>query len=269
VSGGARALLAGTLGAALVASVVAAPADPATDRRHSVHTVAKGDTLAGIARRYGVSVPAIVAANRLPSERATLRPGQRLAIPMARGSEGTRVARKRAVVGALAAVDRAGPRSPGARSPLDFVMSVPEFADTLGAFVWPAEGAITSPFGRRRSGWHRGIDIRADQGEPVMAAAAGVVVTVGVEARYGRVVKVEHEYGFTTVYAHNSVNLVEVGDWVLAGQRIAKIGRTGRATNYHLHFEIRREGRVYNPLYMLPMPARVTSVEEMDEEHDE
>jgi murein DD-endopeptidase MepM/ murein hydrolase activator NlpD len=80
------------------------------------------------------------------------------------------------------------------------------------------------------------------------------------------VVKIEHEYGFTTVYAHNDDNLVEVGDWVTIGQRIASIGRTGRATSYHLHFEIRREGRVYNPLYMLPLPARVSHVTETDED---
>jgi murein DD-endopeptidase MepM/ murein hydrolase activator NlpD len=70
------------------------------------------------------------------------------------------------------------------------------------------------------------------------------------------------------VYAHNDDNVVDVGDWVVTGQRIGSIGRTGRATSYHLHFEIRREGRVYNPLYMLPLPARVAHVEETDEEED-
>jgi len=143
---------------------------------------------------------------------------------------------------------------------------VPDFADVLTSFMWPKEGAITSAFGRRRLGWHRGIDIKGERGEPIVAAAPGVVVVSGVEPRYGRVVKIEHEYGFTTVYAHNDDNLVEVGDWVLTGQRIASIGRTGRATSHHLHFEIRRGGRVYNPLYMLPLPARVAHVTETDED---
>ena len=95
-------------------------------------------------------------------------------------------------------------------------------------------------------------------------------VASGVEPRYGRVVKIEHGHGFTTVYAHNDDNLVEIGAWVLSGQRIASIGRTGRATSDHLHFEIRRDGRVYNPLYMLPRPPRVAHVTEMgeDEGHD-
>jgi murein DD-endopeptidase MepM/ murein hydrolase activator NlpD len=92
------------------------------------------------------------------------------------------------------------------------------------------------------------------------------VVVSGVEPRYGRVVKIEHEHGFTTVYAHNDDNFVDVGDWVVTGQRIGSIGRTGRATSFHLHFEIRREGRVYNPLYMLPLPARVAHVEDSEEE---
>ena len=254
-----RALLAGALGVALLATAVVVPADPAADR---IHQVARGDTLSALARRYGVSVGALVSANNLASDR--LRPGQRLVIPAATTSR-TRVTAR---TGRPRAADP-GPRARGVRAPVDFVLAVPEFADALGTFLWPADGAVSSSFGRRRSGWHRGIDIRADRGEPILAAAAGVVVASGVEPRYGRVLKIEHEYGFTTVYAHNDANLVDVGDWVASGQRIASVGRTGRATNYHVHFEIRRDGRVYNPLYMLPMPGRVAHVDETGDEPDE
>jgi murein DD-endopeptidase MepM/ murein hydrolase activator NlpD len=256
-----RALVAGVLGVALLASAVRVPADPAPDR---VHTVARGDTLLGLAHRYGVSVSALVLANKLANDRVTLRLGQRLVIPAAGAVPSRALARAERVREA-----QAGPRARGAFAPIDLVLEVPEFADALGAFVWPAEGAVSSPFGRRRSGWHRGIDIRAGHGEPILASAAGVVVVAGVEPRYGRVLKIEHEYGFTTVYAHNDENFVTVGDWVTVGQRIASVGRTGRATNYHVHFEIRRDGRVYNPLYMLPMPARVAHIDETGEEHDE
>jgi murein DD-endopeptidase MepM/ murein hydrolase activator NlpD len=245
----------------VVASAVSVPADPAADR---VHTVVRGDTLFGLARRYGVSVGALVSSNHLASDRAPLRVGQRLVIPPASG----------VMPRALAPAERsrvadAGPRVRGPRAPIDFVLAVPDFADDLGAFLWPADGAVSSAFGRRRSGWHRGIDIRAAHGEPIHAAAAGVVVVAGVEPRYGRVLKIEHENGFTTVYAHNDENLVSIGDWVTSGQRIASVGRTGRATNYHVHFEIRRDGRVYNPLYMLPMPGRTALFDDKDDEPDE
>jgi murein DD-endopeptidase MepM/ murein hydrolase activator NlpD len=256
-----RVLLAGVLAVAVVASAVPAPADPAANR---VHTVSRGETLFGLARRYGVSVSALVLANKLANDRVTLRVGQRLVIPAVGAMPSRALVRAERVREA-----QAGPRSRGPLAPIDLVLEVPEFADALGAFVWPAEGAVSSPFGRRRSGWHRGIDIRAGHGEPILAAAAGVVVVAGVEPRYGRVLKIEHEYGFTTVYAHNDENLVTVGDWVTVGQRIASVGRTGRATNYHVHFEIRRDGRVYNPLYMLPMPGRVAHIDETGEEPDE
>jgi murein DD-endopeptidase MepM/ murein hydrolase activator NlpD len=142
---------------------------------------------------------------------------------------------------------------------------VPEFdSDTL-RLGWPAEGPVVSAFGHRRSGWHGGIDIKAPLGTPVQAAAPGVVVVAGAETRYGLVVKIEHKAGFMTVYAHNDVNLVEVGDRVDAGDLIALVGNTGRATTYHVHFEVRRDGLAYNPLYLLPMPPRIAQIDETTE----
>ena len=249
----------------LVASAAAAPpAKPPASAPQRVHEVGRGDTLLALARRYNVSVAAIVSANRLPSDRVTLRLRQRLVIPPS--APGAVVEKPAAAVRPAKPSRSASPRSATLGAPGDFFFAVPDFADALTPFLWPKEGTITSSFGRRRLGWHRGIDIKGERGEPIVAAAPGVVVVSGVEPRYGLVVKIEHEYGFTTVYAHNDGNHVEVGDWVVAGQRIARIGRTGRATSYHLHFEIRREGRVYNPLYMLPLPARIGHVTETDEE---
>jgi murein DD-endopeptidase MepM/ murein hydrolase activator NlpD len=118
-------------------------------------------------------------------------------------------------------------------------------------------------------GWHRGIDIMADLGTPVAAAAAGAVVASAYEARYGRVIKIQHANGFMTVYAHNDQNLVEIGDRVSLGQTIAAVGRTGRATSHHVHFEIRQAGFAYNPLYMLPLPPRITYIAETDEDEPE
>jgi murein DD-endopeptidase MepM/ murein hydrolase activator NlpD len=264
------------------------------------HVVARGDTLGGIALRYHVSVAALVAANNLAGERARLRVGQRLVVPAsAAPSAVARTAR------APAAPPRAGPAGPPAagrspatphagaqaaapparavdgarvvsarppvvtRGPRGLELAVPDFADAAPAFAWPIEGAVTSTFGQRRRAWHRGIDIKAEHGAVVFAAAAGLVVASDVEPRYGRVVKIEHDDGFVTVYAHNDENLVQPGMRVALGDPIATVGRTGRATADHVHFEIRRNGAVYNPLYLLPLPARVGQVEESAESDEE
>lgn len=250
-----RRALAAVLGLLLLAST--APADT------TVHVVAKGDTLDAIARRYGVTVRALVTANGLAGEKAKLKIGQRLQVPEADAAPSTGRTRK----GPVSPRTARNLREP--RGPVNLVLAVPDFVDGSPVFLWPTDGPITSPFGRRRSGWHRGMDIKAEPGASVLAAAEGVVVASGAEPRYGRVVKIEHDDGFMTVYAHNDTNLVEVGDVVPAGQKIATIGRTGRATSWHLHFEVRRDGRVYNPLYMLPLPPRVAGVEETDSEEED
>jgi murein DD-endopeptidase MepM/ murein hydrolase activator NlpD len=235
-------------------------ASPSPLGAERIHEVRAGETLSGIAKLYSVTVAALVDVNKLAGATVTLRIGQRLKIP--------------AVVARTSAQARAAAR-PGRvvlRPPSNLTLALPDSIEQIPLFAWPVEGPISSPFGRRRSGWHRGIDIKADLGVPVVASAAGVVVGSGYERRYGRVIKIEHAHGFITVYAHNDENMVEIGDRVFAGQRIAVVGRTGRATAHHLHFEIRQAGLAYNPLYMLPLPRRVALVEETDEEaadHDE
>ena len=248
--------------AALLSPLVAMPA-PAQSTRNGaqVHQVQRGDTLLGIAGRYGVTIGSILAANGLKFNDVRLKPGQRLTIPAPNAV--THAKRP--------AVRRAHAVAVSARMPRDFFLAVPRFQDLVPPpFQWPVDGPLTSMFGRRRLGWHRGIDIKADPGTPVLAAATGLVVASFVEPRYGNVVKVAHDNGFVTVYAHNERNLVDVGDWVAAAQTIAAVGRTGRATSEHLHFEIRHEGLVYNPLYLLPLPPRITQIEDADQgEHDE
>ncbi|MGH7356260.1 MAG: peptidoglycan DD-metalloendopeptidase family protein [Candidatus Rokuibacteriota bacterium] len=231
---------------------VAEPHSPAL-----VHTIVPGDTLGALAKRYGVTVVALVAANRLPSERAKLRLGQQLTIP----EPGAAVPPG---AWARAAAATRAPTPP--RPPADLVLAVPEFVEEVPLFAWPLEGPVISLFGLRRRSWHRGIDIKALPGSPVISAAPGVVITSGVEGRYGRLVRVEHDQGFVTVYAHNEDNLVTVGDRVSAGDKIATVGRTGRATTSHVHFEIRHLGRVVNPLYLLPQPPSVQVDETMEEE---
>ena len=221
-----------------------AAAEPASAIKTSVvaHEVSQGETLGAIAKKYGVPVSSIVIANKLRGSRARLSVGQRLTIPQR--AIGT-VRPRRAVDEPL---------------PVSLVLGVPDF-DALPDFRWPVEGTVSSTFGRRRRSWHRGLDIRAEAGTPIVASAAGVVIASGWEARYGQRVTIGHQGGFLTVYAHNQRNLVEVGQVVDAGQMIATVGRTGHATGDHLHFEIRYDGRVYNPLYLLPLPPRTVQLD--------
>ena len=247
-----------TLGLMIALGPAAAHAEPVAGPRdpQRMHEVKPGDTLTALAKKYGLTVAAIVKANRLPGPNALLRVGQRVVIP----SPGTPVARRGSVPQPRLAARPAAAAGPP--PPARLVLGVPDFNGSAPAFAWPAEGTVISTFGQRKSGWHGGIDIKAPLGTPVQAAAAGVVIASGVETGYGLVVKIEHRHGFMTVYAHNDVNLVEVGDRVDAGEMIALVGRTGRATTYHVHFEIRYDGQAYNPLYLLPLPPRFSQVDE-------
>lgn len=122
---------------------------------------------------------------------------------------------------------------------------------------WPVRGRVTSSFGRRRHPVtgrvqaHDGIDIAGSPGTPVRATADGVVRFSGTRAGYGRVVVVDHGYGFETVYGHNTRNVVSAGQRVKRGQVIAYLGSTGTSTGPHVHYEVRVSGRPVNPwLYM-------------------
>jgi murein DD-endopeptidase MepM/ murein hydrolase activator NlpD len=117
----------------------------------------------------------------------------------------------------------------------------------------PAKGYITSGFGTRADPFtgghahHMGIDFDANIGDPVSAAAGGVVTFAGVKSGFGNVVEVDHGNGYSTLYGHNSRLLVRAGDVVRAGQEIAKAGSTGRSTGPHVHFEVHVNGVPVNP----------------------
>ncbi|BCT91764.1 peptidase [Lysobacter helvus] len=120
-----------------------------------------------------------------------------------------------------------------------------------------ANSYITSGFGGRADPivgghqFHKGIDFKANVGDPVLAVADGVVSFSGVRSGYGNVVEIDHGNGYVTRYAHNSRLLGRVGDLVRAGQQIAKAGSTGRSTGAHVHFEVWDNGRVVNPRQFL------------------
>ncbi|MDD4289018.1 MAG: LysM peptidoglycan-binding domain-containing protein [Atribacterota bacterium] len=179
-----------------------------------VHFVQKGETLWGISRNYGVSINTITTANRI-SESTSLVVGQKLVIPNVRDS-----------------------------------------AISSRSFIWPVNGLITSQFGMRTLGgrrdYHTGIDIDGKTGDPIRAAESGKVSFSGYINGYGNTVIIDHSRGFSTVYSHNSSNLVSEGQSVSKGDIICRLGATGNATGSHLHFEVRQDGKPINPINYLP-----------------
>lgn len=107
---------------------------------------------------------------------------------------------------------------------------------------------FTSGFGMRWGRMHNGTDFAGAHGTPIYATADGVVIHAGWLSGYGRLVKIQHQFGIETRYAHNSKLFVKEGQRVSRGQKIAAMGNTGRSTGTHLHYEIRVGGKPVNPM---------------------
>ncbi|MEF3046663.1 M23 family metallopeptidase [Pseudotabrizicola sp. L79] len=135
-------------------------------------------------------------------------------------------------------------------------MNLYRLAAFKAPFAMPVKGAFrwTSGFGYRRdpkgagTRMHEGTDMAGAYGLPIYATADGVVVHAGWDSGYGRLVKIKHEFGIETRYAHMSAIRVNVGDRVSRGDRIGDMGNSGRSTGTHLHYEIRIGGRAVNPM---------------------
>lgn len=122
--------------------------------------------------------------------------------------------------------------------------------------VWPARGKITTYFGvvePTAPRGHAGLDIAAPLDTPVLAAYPGKVVRSEMDENgYGNLVVIEHDNGFQTWYAHMQRRKVKKGDLVYGGERIGDMGSTGYSTGSHVHFEVRDEGVLRDPLNFLP-----------------
>lgn len=118
---------------------------------------------------------------------------------------------------------------------------------------WPTKGWITSYFGKRKSPFtgrrvmHEGLDIAANLGTPVVATADGVVSRVGYSRSYGKMVVIDHGYGYRTIFGHNSKLLVKAGQRIKRGDRVALVGNTGQSTGPHVHYELRMNGVPIDP----------------------
>ena len=185
------------------------------------YEVQRGDTLWRIAKLYDKDVDEIVRANRLPSA-AKIDVGQRLFIP-------------------------------GVSDRKTYAKTI-NTRSFSGKFSWPVVGRVTSHFGEKKGlVKNKGINIEAREGSKVVAADSGVVSFVDENMKgLGKTVIIDHENGYSTVYAHNSNIAVDVGQKIQRNQVIAYVGKTGRAEEPYLHFQIRKGHEPINPFYYLP-----------------
>ena len=127
--------------------------------------------------------------------------------------------------------------------------------------IWPAHGWLTGTFGGRADpftgepGFHQGIDISTEKGNPIYATADGIVESAAYTGDYGNLIQIRHGFGLTTRYGHLSGFAVKAGQTVSRGDVIGYIGSTGRSTGAHLHYEILANGKLINPLQLLTQPA--------------
>jgi len=193
-----------------------------------MHTVKRGETLWHISKQYGINMHDIIAVNHIEDPTHIIA-GTRLIIPSPTY------------------------KSPGTTTSASFT---PSQKNSIGkeGFIWPVRGKITTYFGKIKSKVSKGIDIQAPLGEYVKASQSGKVIFSGEYGPFGKTVILQHPHGFSTVYAHNRINLVKVGQWIRQGQNIATVGMTGHAYSPTLHFEIRKKSTAVNPLKYLRSP---------------
>ena len=131
---------------------------------------------------------------------------------------------------------------------------VPTVIPVQGAWHSSDYGWRIDPFSGQRA-FHEGLDFLAEHGTAIHAAAGGVVVYSDTHPQYGNMVEIDHGNDLVSRYAHASRRLVKAGDVVLSGAKIAEVGRSGRATGTHLHFEVRHRGVPQNPTHFLRNPG--------------
>lgn len=268
----------------------AAPSQTPRAPMSSVHIVAPGETLVGIAKRYRLSITALAAANKI-APHAMVKMGDRLVIP---GKNGARTAdasqelRPAATPASLPtpaparapapAVTRTATAAPAAEKPepqknqkmaalepTETIRVATPANDAVGdddrpsnggapSFRWPVRGRVITSFGAKVNGQRNdGIDLAVPEGTSVRAAEDGVVAYAGNELKgYGNLILVRHENGFVTAYAHASEIMVKRNEKVRRGQIIAKSGQTGNAPAPQLHFEIRKGSSPVDPVPHLP-----------------
>jgi murein DD-endopeptidase MepM/ murein hydrolase activator NlpD len=238
------------------------------DGTGATHTVASGETLFSLGRKYGVSPFAIADANGLPND-AQLAMGQKVRIPAGGATrtakapkpEATEVAETTEDVDTVPAPQQTAKAMPAPEveeqvAPAETQQQVAEQAPVAGAPVgmrWPVRGKVISGFGPKANGLkNEGINIAVPEGTSIRAAESGVVAYAGNELKgYGNLVLIRHDNGYVTAYAHAKELFVKRGDTVKRGDVIAKAGQTGSVSSPQLHFEVRKGATALDPMKFL------------------
>lgn len=214
------------------------------DSKGIYHRVRSGENLIWIAKSYGVDLQDLAEINNIQDSGQKIYAGQKLYIPPKRIYRH----KKLPFEGRLSQYVLPEKQRKGGR---------PKEAQRIytdhNRFIWPVRGAVMSPFGVRGGRRHDGVDIRSAHGVPIRAANEGRVVYAGSMRGYGNLILLRHADNFFTAYAHNSANLVREQQRVKRGDIIGKVGKTGRASGPHLHFEVREGEKARNPLFFLPV----------------
>lgn len=207
-------------------------------------TIRKGDTVYALARIHSITPADLIAWNRL-SNPSTIHPGQVLKLypPSAATPAATTASRPAATTTASAGSTpaRTPATTPAATAP----------ASTGISWRWPADGALVGRFVNGDT-TKQGVDIAGTSGQDVRAAAAGTVVYSGAGlVGYGELIIIKHNDQWLSAYGHNRKRLVNEGQVVRSGDKIAEMGRTSAARDM-LHFEVRYNGKPVDPLLYLP-----------------
>jgi murein DD-endopeptidase MepM/ murein hydrolase activator NlpD len=230
-----------------------------------MYEVKTGDTLTGIARLNGITIEMLVAANRL-KDRDQIRAGQLLKVPSNYITHHVQPGETLWDISRIYRVDLAAIAARNGKTNVDRILAGqrliipcstpgPEWTTSRGFSIsplaWPLVGTITSPFGMRDGRAHEGVDVAAEEGIPIRAAASGRVVFAGSRGTYGLAVIIDHGGGVSTLYAHCSRVMVAEGSSVDTSTVIALAGNTGNSRGPHLHLEVLKNGVPVDPLTVL------------------
>ena len=191
------------------------------------HPVRKGETLWRICKTYDVDLQEVAELNNIRYA-SQIKTGDKIFIP---GATKTR---------RIKAYKKEPPKKKV------------KIVQQKGRFSWPVKGSVVSYYGVRKGKKYDGINIHAPLGSPVKATDSGKIVFSNKLSGYGNIVIIQHQDKYTTVYAHNQLNLVKEGSWVKRGSIIAKLGNShDPSASPTLHFQIRRYNKARNPLFYL------------------